>query len=273
MEKLQNPLRYIFISQGMNTGNHSGRMAIDFAAKDKENQKCYMPFTGIVRGKASGGENWVWVESKEPVLSASGIVDYFCLLSIHDNDISHLKIGQEIKQSVHYYTMGTAGQATGIHVHLELARGRYADRTNRVDPTKHFFITEDTQIVKSQYKWTSDYTITPINATLKVLSNNVRQRLIPSTVLNETVKGNISQGEHNVLETTQNDGYAWAYTGEYWVALIDGATELVQKVNELDKLTEENEFLREKVKQLEEHIEYLQNKWGEYEKVEVLVRR
>lgn len=157
MQKIILPVRMIYISQGMyGTYSHKGKMAIDFASSNKEYRKCYAPYDGIIKYKSNKANgNIIWLESKDKVLSATGDIDYFCLMLVHCDNIDHLTVGQEIKQGEYFYTMGTAGNASGVHTHLELAKGKYG-KSVRIDPTINMYITKDTKVTTQQYQWKVD---------------------------------------------------------------------------------------------------------------------
>ena len=45
----------------------------------------------------------------------------------HDNDVSNLFVGKEIKQGEVFYHEGTKGNATGNHCHIECGKGIFTD--------------------------------------------------------------------------------------------------------------------------------------------------
>ena len=167
MEKAIFPLRYLKINQGVNGDySHQGTLAIDCGYKDENSKKLYAPFTGIIKKIYTTSGNCVWLESKEKVLWADGTKDYATLLVIHSDDVSHLKKGQVIKQNEYFYKMGKSGNATGVHVHLEVGKGKFSGTgwyqnkygiwtiNNGVHPTNVFFLTEDTEIKNGYgYNW------------------------------------------------------------------------------------------------------------------------
>ena len=123
MEKILFPVKIMNITQGMDGGHsHKGTKAIDCGWVNEENKKLYAPFTGIVK-QIKTDSNAVWFQSKEKVLFADGTIDYATVRTIHDNDVSDLYVGKEIKQGEYYYKMGNKGNATGIHVHIEISKG------------------------------------------------------------------------------------------------------------------------------------------------------
>lgn len=123
MEKILFPVKIMNITQGMDGGHsHKGTKAIDCGWVNEENKKLYAPFTGIVK-QIKTDSNAVWFQSKEKVLFADGTIDYATVRTIHDNDVSDLYVGKEIKQGEYYYKMGNKGNATGVHVHIEISKG------------------------------------------------------------------------------------------------------------------------------------------------------
>src|SRR5690606_14584833 len=99
MEKAILPIKYMKQTQGVN-GNysHQGTFAIDFGHKAGKTN-VYAPFTGVIKRISSPeGGNAVWLESKEKILWADGTIDYMTVLTIHDNDVSDLYVGKEVRQ-------------------------------------------------------------------------------------------------------------------------------------------------------------------------------
>lgn len=118
------PMKYVNITQKWGNGTHTYGYPIDNAGKDSGIEACYAPFDGVIKKIWPNG-NTVWLESLQPVEYADGNVDFAVFMATHDNNISDLKVGQIIKQGVVFYHEGTAGQATGNHVHMEFGRGRF----------------------------------------------------------------------------------------------------------------------------------------------------
>jgi len=118
------PMAVMNITTRMGEGTHIGSYAIDIAGKDKSKEFAFAPFTGTIKKKYSNG-NTVWLESNEPVISPDGIVDYLTVAMTHDNNIDDLYVGQVINQGQNFYQEGTAGQATGNHIHLGVGRGKF----------------------------------------------------------------------------------------------------------------------------------------------------
>ena len=127
MEKLLFPMKVINITQGVNGQySHQGTYAIDNAGKDAGIDDVYAPCTISIKYKDSAKNgNAVFAQSNDKVQFADGTIDYATFMFIHCNDISHLAVGQTIKQGEAFYHEGTAGMATGNHCHIEVAKGKY----------------------------------------------------------------------------------------------------------------------------------------------------
>lgn len=125
MEKAMYPSPYIRITQTHGVGSHVDSFAIDEAGSDGGIDFINAPYTAIVKKVYPQDANEVWLESVEPVLFADGTIDYMTIMVAHDNNVSNLKEGQIIKQGERFYEEGTKGQATGNHIHLEVAKGKF----------------------------------------------------------------------------------------------------------------------------------------------------
>lgn len=165
MEKILFPVKIMNITQGMNGGHsHKGTKAIDCGWVNEENKKLYAPFTGKI-AQIKTDSNAVWFQSKEKVLFADGTIDYATVRTIHDNDVSDLYVGKEIKQGEYYYKMGNKGNATGIHVHIEISKGHvtgYAPQNkygnwempNTINVYDGFCLADDTVVQDGEgYTW------------------------------------------------------------------------------------------------------------------------
>ena len=123
------PMDYMNISQGVNGSySHKGSNALDLCGKDGGIDNVKAPFTCVVKRKYtdSAGGVTVWIQSKNKVYYADGTLDYMTMLFIHDNDTSDLYVGQVIPQGKTFFQEGTAGYATGNHVHMECGRGQFS---------------------------------------------------------------------------------------------------------------------------------------------------
>ncbi len=66
---------------------------------------------------------FVWWQSINQVRLADGSIDYVTFLCGHDNTIDY-SIGKILKQGEQIGNMGDAGNATGVHCHIEVGRGK-----------------------------------------------------------------------------------------------------------------------------------------------------
>ena len=97
MEKAIFPMKCINISQGYNEGTHLDSYAVDNVGCVSEIEDVYMPFTGTIKKIYKEDANEVWIESNDKVLYADGTIDYMTVMTMHDNDVSNLKVGDIIK--------------------------------------------------------------------------------------------------------------------------------------------------------------------------------
>ncbi len=152
------PMDYLHITQTSGEGTHLNNRAVDLAGADTGIDDFYAPFTlRIVR--IQKGYNIVWAESAAPVHLANGDVSYISMLLEHSNHIDGLYIGQQIPQGEVFYDEGTAGNASGNHVHCEFGLGRFVDEgsfhtddgrvacNNGIAANEVLFLTQSTQIV------------------------------------------------------------------------------------------------------------------------------
>ena len=166
MEKLIFPMHVINIMQGVNGQySHQGTYAIDNAGKDTGIDDLYAPCTMICRYKdVPVNGNACFFESTEKVQFSDGTIDYATFMFIHCNDVSHLHLGQTIKQGDVFYCEGTAGLATGNHCHIEVAKGQYTKPyvknaqgrfmlPQSVHPASAFFIDGCTVKNGAEYQW------------------------------------------------------------------------------------------------------------------------
>lgn len=125
MEKPIYPSQYMRITQSHTEGTHIDSYAIDEAGSDSGIDYMIAPFTGVIKKIYTMDANEVWLESLEPVLYPDGTIDYLTMMFAHDNNVSNLKVGQIITRGARFYEEGTAGNATGNHVHMECGKGKF----------------------------------------------------------------------------------------------------------------------------------------------------
>ena len=177
MEKPIYPLKNMRITQGYNQGTHVDSYAIDDAGKDSGIEEVFAPFTGTIRKIYPKDANEVWLESDNPVEYPDGTIDYLTILFAHNNDVSNLYVGKQIKQGQAFYKEGTSGNATGNHCHLECGKGKYQEPgwaknkagyygiINAKRPEECLWIEENTNVINSnnyQFKTIKKEVETPI---------------------------------------------------------------------------------------------------------------
>lgn len=126
MDRALFPMKYMRITQGYGTGSHRDSYAIDNGGKDTGKDDVFAPFDCVVKKIYTADANEVWIESLQPVQYADGTEDYMTILFAHCDDVSHLRVGQVLRQGQNFYKEGTKGQATGNHVHMECGKGEFS---------------------------------------------------------------------------------------------------------------------------------------------------
>ncbi|MBQ7810380.1 MAG: RICIN domain-containing protein [Clostridia bacterium] len=194
------PMTTLNITQGINGGfSHQGTLAIDNAGKDSGIESAYAPFTGTITKIYNKFQ--VWLQSKNPVVWADGTVEYMTILVVHDNDTSDLYVGKEIKQGERFFEEGTAGYATGNHIHLEVAKGK---------------MTKSAWHKNSYGIWTIDNPVNPFDALFLSSTTNVKNdygynwRYLDQTALNPFY-GKTPENFGNDFYATMNNINSYMY--------------------------------------------------------------
>lgn len=157
------------ITQGYNGAtSHKGRLALDIAGKDGGREWFKAPFKGIVK-RTYGNDHVVWLESCDKVKYADGTEDYMTIMVMHMNDISGIKVGQVYNKGQNFYLEGTAGKATGNHIHIECGRGKFTGTgwwknsddkwciNNSIEVHKALFLPKGCNVVNSYgYDWKTE---------------------------------------------------------------------------------------------------------------------
>ncbi len=119
------PMEVCNITQGDNVGTHKGTYATDLAGKDTGRDLFYAPFSVVCKAVDAANGNAVWWESQNKVRFADGTIDYATIMIVHDNSLGGIYVGTKYKQGIQIAQEGTAGKATGNHLHFEIAKGKY----------------------------------------------------------------------------------------------------------------------------------------------------
>lgn len=232
MEKAIFPLKYMNQTQGVNGGySHQGTFAIDYGTKNGTALDVYAPFTGTIKKIYTKSGNFVWLESNEKVAWADGSVDYMTVMTGHDNNVSDLYVGKIIKQGEVYYRQGNAGNATGVHVHIEVGKGKFTGSgwyensygnwtiNNGVHPVKAFYVSNTEVKNNGGYAWVNIIGM-PVSRDnkknqIEVMVNDLRCRKSP----NGTILGYVNKGIYNILDSSKNGNYTWYMIGsDNWIA-------------------------------------------------------
>ncbi len=193
MEKPLYPSPYMRITQGYMMGTHQDSYAIDEAGSDSGIDYINAPFTGVIKKIYTADANEVWLESSEPVIYPDGTVDYMTILFAHDNDVSDLFVGKVINRGERFYEEGTAGNASGNHVHIECGRGKFTGSGWHQNSAGYWSINNGKN--PTECLWIDD-SITVLNNygyTFKKIESE-------TTTSNETVETNTTTEEEQVIE-------------------------------------------------------------------------
>lgn len=116
------PFTDMYITQGSNSNfSHKGIMAND--VRGREVGVCYPYFAPctckcLKTYPSSGQVMW---QSISKVRFANGRIDYATFMTAHDDSMNVI-VGQEVKQGEQLGNMGTKGNATGVHCHIEVSQ-------------------------------------------------------------------------------------------------------------------------------------------------------
>lgn len=116
------PFTDMYISQGSNGAySHKGTMANDVrGASAGVRYPYYAPckLKCLAIYPESGQSMW---QSINKVRFANGRIDYATIMVAHD-DTQNCKVGQIVEQGSQLGNMGTKGNATGVHCHIEISQ-------------------------------------------------------------------------------------------------------------------------------------------------------
>lgn len=175
------PMEYMNITQGNNIGTHIGTNAIDCAGKDIGIDPTFAPCDmHYVTNDSPTNGNAIWFQSDHKVMFADGTIDYATFMFIHDNYIGDILQVRSFKQGQEFGDEGTAGKATGNHVHMEVAKGKYSHMYARnAQGTWHLpnnisadlaFVTDGTKIINkgNLTGWHDSSTLKPKQAKIGI---------------------------------------------------------------------------------------------------------
>ena len=257
MNKLVYPMKTVNITQSYTgsfshnphfTGTPQG-FPIDDAGIDRGRDFVFCPCDEMVITRIYGvggrGTNTIWLESTTPVITPT-FEDHVTIMIIHpeDDDLSKLRVGQTFKRGEPMFREGMDGQATGNHIHLEIAKGKYASLKNRgwVENNKGAWVLSGDNQRPENCFYLTDHTIRDLKGLrfirligepvardenkkqVQVNSNILRVRTTPGG----DVLGYIHKGIHDVeyvLEGWLRTKYGYIGIGD-WLEIYDAKVEI-----------------------------------------------
>lgn len=156
------PMDVMYITQGESGDfSHSKAKAIDYIHLTKAGQRTrqawyYAPCDMTVINQGSAGTMWA---SDDEVNTPSG-TKRMTYMFWHDNNHNNYKVGMKRKQGEKCGQTGTAGFATGDHLHIEVMNGAVFDKSNAIHNWEAFFVNDTEIVVDFGYQWvqTNDQT-------------------------------------------------------------------------------------------------------------------
>lgn len=125
IEDILFPMEYCNCTQGDFEGTHAGTYACDLAGKDTGIDPAFFPFSAVCKATNPNDGNAVWWQSQSKVRFADGTIDYCTIMVLHDNNLDGAYVGAKYSQGDQMAAEGTAGNATGNHLHIEIAKGPF----------------------------------------------------------------------------------------------------------------------------------------------------
>lgn len=122
------PLEYLYMSQDEGGDfSHAGTLAMDFLGWNSLGRVLQCPYYAPVSCTciaSTESANRIW-QSNSQVHLADGSLDYVTWVVAHDNNPP--AVGTSLVQGQLMGHTGTAGNVTGDHLHLNIAKGQYAN--------------------------------------------------------------------------------------------------------------------------------------------------
>lgn len=124
-EPLVCPFKKVKVSQyDGGSYSHKGSDAWDITTGVAGEKAPYFAPVDMVCKSVNKTYAFTWWETLKPVKFADGTVDYATIMFGHD-DVINATVGMRIGKGVQVGNMGTGGNATGVHCHIEVAKGKY----------------------------------------------------------------------------------------------------------------------------------------------------
>ena len=133
IEPLMCPFKRMHVTQYDN-GNysHQGSDAWDITSGTAGIKDPYFAPCDLICKAIDLNYAFTWWQSVNKVKFADGTVDYVTLMFGHDENIN-AKVGMTIKKGTQVGNMGVGGNATGVHCHIEVAKGQYKGKWYKND--------------------------------------------------------------------------------------------------------------------------------------------
>lgn len=161
------PLEYLYMSQDEGGDySHAGTLSMDFLGWNANGRVYQCPYYAPVSCTciaSTESANRIW-QSNDVVHLADGTLDYVTWVVAHDNNPP--SVGTTLNQGDLMGHTGTAGYVTGDHLHLNVAKGRYAN-WEQVPPNNNWqlrnsihiynacFVNDTTIVQGYGHNWTS----------------------------------------------------------------------------------------------------------------------
>lgn len=166
-------MKYVNITQTPdNAFSHKGSVsAWDNAGKDSGIDGAFAPFDAEIVWLDTGSDKTgVLIQNTTQVKCPDGKIREPYTIKVlywHDNYTKDLQLHQLLKQGQVFYQEGTAGHATGNHVHFNVGIGKFDGKyplvknssgvweiKGEIDPTKIFFVDDSNIVISTKgMKW------------------------------------------------------------------------------------------------------------------------
>lgn len=132
------PFADMYVTQGSNGGySHRGIMANDVRGAQVGVRYAYYAPCDCKLLKVYKDSNTAFWQSLNKVRFANGRIDYATFVTAHDDSFD-AKIGQIVRQGQQLGNMGTKGNATGVHCHIEVSQSADMSWTKNQYEIYHF---------------------------------------------------------------------------------------------------------------------------------------
>ena len=116
------PFTDMYITQGANEGTHKGTMGVDVRGKVSGTRYAYYSPCTLKCIKTYPESGQVMWQSTKAVRCPNGYIGIVTLMTAHDDSMNAYP-GLVVPQGNKLGNMGTKGNATGVHCHIECSQG------------------------------------------------------------------------------------------------------------------------------------------------------